>query len=114
MSEIKENFSSRWGLIFIIYILKYGIAKFKRDMIEYSGNHFLLRTGFLRILFYFISLEFVAMFLWWILQSIHWYPQSWWNPLEEFSFGSCLLQWGGIIGIGLIFNKKLSSAGKLI
>jgi NSS family neurotransmitter:Na+ symporter len=102
------------GFFFITFILRYGIENFKRDILEYSGKHFLLRTEVLTILFYFISVEFVVMFLWWILQSVRWYPQNWWNPLEEFSFGSCLLQWGIIVCIGLLFNKKLSVAGKSV
>ena len=54
-------------------------------------------------------IEFLVMCAWWFLQSVNWYPDTWWDPFQEFTVGTCLLQWLMIILIGVLINRKISN-----
>ena len=95
------------GFFFIFFALRIGINKFKNEYIELIKNHFYARPVFLKYLAIFMLLEFIFMFMWWLIQSISWYPQNWWNPFNEFSIGTCIAQWAIIIIVGVLFRHKL-------
>ena len=97
------------GFFFIFFVLRIGINKFKIEYIELLKDRFYTSPLFLKNLAVFMILEFILMFLWWLFQSIAWYPQSWWNPFNEFSIGTCIAQWAIIISIGYLFRYKLSA-----
>jgi NSS family neurotransmitter:Na+ symporter len=62
-----------------------------------------------KLFFYFLlPAEFLVMFVWWLWQSVQWYPQNWWNPFETSSIGTCLFQWGALIAVSLFFVKKVN------
>ena len=57
---------------------------------------------------YIAPLSIIVVLLWWIKQSIDWYPETWWNPLETFSTGTVIFQWIiAAIAIWIIVNKML-------
>jgi len=97
------------GFFFIFFVLKTKISNFKSKFFEYFGNNILLHNRTLKILSVIMVLEFVLMLSWWFIQSVKWYPASWWDPFDEFTLGTCLMQWGILILIGLLFNKKISN-----
>jgi NSS family neurotransmitter:Na+ symporter len=47
---------------------------------------------------------------WWLVQSISWYPETWWNPFETFSLGTAFTQWAIVIFIGLLLNSRFVKA----
>ncbi len=96
------------GFFFIFFVLKFGVHKFKEHILEYRKKSLLFNNRFLKLLFYFMVLEFLLMVAWWAFQSVNWYPESWWNPVQEFTIGTCLLQWFILIMIGIAFNRRLS------
>ena len=55
-----------------------------------------------------IPLVFLSMIGWWFYQSIGWNPENWWNPLNRFSLGTCLLQWGVALLVLVLLNRKLA------
>jgi len=96
------------GFFFIFFALKLGIYKFNKEYLKLLKNRFYASPIFLKYLAIFMILEFIFMFLWWFFQSVTWYPKNWWNPLNEFSIGTCIAQWSMIIIIGILFRHKLS------
>jgi NSS family neurotransmitter:Na+ symporter len=96
------------GFFFIFFVYKYGPLKFRSEILRYKGNSIIFADGFLRFIFIFMLAEFLIMFTWWFFQSVAWYPTNWWYPFEEFSIGTCLLQWSVVIITGLIFNHRIA------
>lgn len=53
-------------------------------------------------------ISILIVMLWWIKQSIDWYPETWWKPTETFSTGTVIFQWIiAAIVIWIIVNKIL-------
>lgn len=96
------------GFFFLFFVHKYGVLKFKSEVLRYKGNSIIFADGFLRFIFTFMLAEFLTMFIWWFFQSVAWYPDNWWYPFKEFSIGTCLLQWSVIIISGIIFNNRIA------
>ena len=94
------------GFFFTFTVMKIGTHSFINTYLKPEYNPAWL-PGLFKFLFYFlIPLEFISMLVWWLWQSLQWYPDSWWNPLEVYSFGTTLLQWILILLAGLLFNRK--------
>lgn len=101
------------GLFFMLAVIKIGARQFITVWagIKHAQKFYITLY---RILFYaLIPLEFVLMMAWWLIQSLSWYPQTWWNPFETFSMGTAVGQWLLVIILAIIFNriivKKLNS-----
>ena len=97
------------GFFFIFFVLKFGVINFKEQILEYQKKNLFFNQRFLKFLFLFMVFEFLVMCAWWFFQSVTWYPRSWWNPVEEFTIGTCILQWTLLILTGIVFNRKLSA-----
>jgi len=96
------------GLFFCISVIKIGATRFIEDWLQPVRGQKVYIVLF-KILFYFIiPLEFLFMLVWWFAQSVQWNPGTWWNPLEIFSLGSCLVQWGIVIAAGIYFGPRWS------
>jgi NSS family neurotransmitter:Na+ symporter len=55
---------------------------------------------------YLIPLAAIILLFWWLIQSVE--PGTWYNPFKPFSLMACLFQWGLVVLILLIFNKKIA------
>lgn len=87
---------------------KAGLSHFRENFVNTQGNDFRVGAWYDFVIAYLIPLEFVVLIMWWFYQAITVYhPNSWWNPIEPFSVGTCVLQWGVVILVFVIFNKKL-------
>ncbi len=114
-----DNQDWAWGLglilsgaFFMTAVLKSGVRNFVSDWLKPQRYQKLFLNIF-RILFYFIiPLEFILMMGWWLVQSISWYPETWWNPFEKFSLGTAFFQWAVILVLGLLLNSKFVKALK--
>ena len=57
-----------------------------------------------------IPLMFVALIGWWFTKAITEYdPAHWYDPLREFSVGTCVVQWGLGILIVLLVARRFRS-----
>jgi len=95
------------GFFFIFFVLKFGTKKFIVQFLNELKEYFENRLSKLKLLLSIMIIEFLIMITWWFIQSINWYPLSWWNPFEEFSLGTCLFQWSLLILLGLLLTNKL-------
>ena len=110
-----ENQDWVWGLALMISGLfisaavnRYGAARFRAEFLKGSLD---IGPSFDWVIRYFIPLQFVVMFGWWMYQAVVVYdPEAWWNPIRTYSLGTCLAQWGLVLLILIIFNSKLAAA----
>jgi len=97
------------GFFFAITIIRYGVERFRLEMVDSADNDIRLGKIFNFFVSILIPIEFVMLISWWFSQVILKYdPKLWWHPLRTFSIGTCLMQWGALMVILLIFNKKIT------
>ncbi len=97
------------GLFVTIASIKYGISKFRNKLINTLYNKIQLGSWFDILVKYLIPIEFISLICWWFYKAIAVFEsKGWWNPFHKYSIGTCLLQWGIIISILIIFNKYIA------
>jgi NSS family neurotransmitter:Na+ symporter len=105
-----------WGVglmvsgVFIAYAaLAYGVDRFRRECINGHGSDWQVGRWFNGVVAVVIPIEFAAMLGWWFFQSATRFdPDGWWNPFRVSSVGTCLAQWGLILGLLFVFNARLA------
>ncbi len=85
------------GFFFAILVWKYGVRRFRYECINVEGNDVHLGPWFDWVIKYCIPVEFVAVVGWWFWNSLQDSSQAWWDPLGNWSIGTCLIQWGLVI-----------------
>lgn len=95
------------GFFFILFVNRVGISRFLMDYLEWTPDRAEKYKKYIKTFSYVMIVEFLAMLIWWLVQSISWYPDSWWHPFKEFSIGTCLFQWMMVILTGLLLSFKL-------
>ncbi len=94
------------GLFFAFATMRYGVDRFREEQIN-PFSSFKLNRGFNVLVKYVIPVEFALMLGWWFYQSIGWGKDQVFSILHESSLGTTLFQWGVIIVVFLLFNKKM-------
>jgi NSS family neurotransmitter:Na+ symporter len=60
---------------------------------------------------YIVPVASIALLIWWMFQSATVFaPDEWYNPFNPFSVMTCLVQWFLILGIFILFNRKISNS----
>jgi len=90
------------GLLTALAILKYGASNARADIDAHSD----IRVGAWFVwAVRGIPLVFAILFGWWIWQSVRDNPGTWWNPLETYSTGTLIAQWGAVLVLVLFLNR---------
>jgi NSS family neurotransmitter:Na+ symporter len=107
-----------WGLGLLIsgafvafVVIKSGTTEFRVQNINISDSR-TIKTGvwFDVLIKYMIPAEAIILVGWWIYRSaFEFAPETWFNPLDPYSVATCLVQFGIVAGVLLIFNKKIAS-----
>ena len=113
--EFFQNPDWVWGLALMVSgffiavaVNKYGAAKFRDELVNTEGNDLSVGGWYTILMKYVIPIEFVILLGWWFYQAITIYdPDGWWNPRHTFSVGTCILQWGIVIGLFAAFNNRI-------
>ncbi|MCG8603950.1 sodium-dependent transporter, partial [bacterium] len=96
------------GMFFTFAAIKYGVEKFRSQLVNTEGNDLAAGKWFNFIVSVIIPIEFVLLMVWWGHQAIAIYdPEGWWNPFHTVSLGTCLFQWAVAIVIFIIINNWL-------
>lgn len=112
-----ENQDWVWGIglmlsgFFISFaVIKYGANRFRTELVNSEGNDLNVGKWFEYVMKFIIPVEFLIMIGWWLYQSVTTFdPKGWWNPFHTFSLGTCIFQWGLMIGLFLLFNNLIYS-----
>lgn len=92
------------GLCAATAVLKYGVRRGRRDIDSVSD----IRIGWWwQLCIYAFPVMFAVLFGWWILQAIG--EAEWWNPFQEFSLGTLLVQWSLVVIVLLLLNRFLAN-----
>ena len=66
------------------------------------------------LLIYLIPIQFCLMFGWWSYQAVFVFaPNDWWHLFSVNSLGTCLLQWGLVLGVLRYFNRQLADGSSI-
>lgn len=95
------------GFFFIFFVLRFGTKKFIIQFLNEHKDYFDKHLKILKMFLIIMVFEFLIMLTWWFIQSVNWYPSTWWHPFEEFSLGTCIFQWSLLILLGLVLTNKL-------
>ncbi|MHA6803820.1 sodium-dependent transporter [Salinifilum ghardaiensis] len=91
------------GLCAALAVLKYGVQRARQEIDSVSD----IRVGrWWNACLYAFPVMFALLFGWWILQAVG--EPQWWNPFQEFSLGTLLLQWGLVAVVMLLLNRFLA------
>jgi NSS family neurotransmitter:Na+ symporter len=110
--DIFQNQDWVWGLglvvngFFLIFAMyRYNPKRFRQEFINTPSNDIHLGRWFDWIVRYIMPAEFFFLLGWWFYQAIAVYePEAWWHPLQTFSVGTCLFQWGVAITLFVLLN----------
>jgi NSS family neurotransmitter:Na+ symporter len=99
------------GLFVAVAVIRYGPARFRRELIELKPGHVRLGRLYDWAITYLVPVQFVVMFGWWMYQAVAVYdPEAWWNPIRMYSLGTCIVQWGVVLIVLRIFNDRIAAA----
>lgn len=88
------------GLCAALAMLKFGVERARREIDAVSD----IRVGrWWNACVYAFPVMFAVLFGWWILQAVR--ETAWWNPFQEFSLATMLLQWGLLAVVMLLLNR---------
>ncbi|MTI68365.1 MAG: sodium-dependent transporter [Firmicutes bacterium] len=107
-----------WGMALLIGTLftcfavwKFGAEKMRTKYINTPDNEIYIGKWWSVSLLFVTPVLIGSMFVWWIVESIGWH-ENWWNPFIIDSTGTFIFQVLTVIGIFLIFNKRISNSVK--
>lgn len=99
------------GTLFTCFaMIKFGTKKVREKYINITENDLNVGPWWDICIKYISPIGITIMFIWWTIQSIQWYPETWWNPFLEFSTGTFVVQ-GAIMAIALILLNKTIANG---
>ncbi len=91
--------------------IRFGVAKFRDQLVNTHVGGVQVGAWYGWCLRYFVPIQFIAMFGWWMYQSVAVYEtDAWWDPFRRFSLGTCVLQWGAVLVALRIVNRHLERA----
>ncbi len=112
-SDLFTNQDWVWGVGLILSgagiafaVVRYGVDKFRTEVINAEGSDIKIGKWYNIVIRYLIPLQAIILLVWWLVSSASWDPQ-WWNPLHTANAGTCLFQWGIVIGIFILLNRFL-------
>lgn len=112
--DILSNQDFVWGIALMIsgllvasVIIKSGVRKVRLDL-NASPTDWNLKPWWELVIKFFIPFAVVALLVWWFyLAATVFAPDDWYNPIHPASIMTCLAQWGMMLTIFVIFNKRI-------
>ncbi len=93
------------GVLFAYAVYRKGIENVRR-MINHASW---IKVGrWFNVCVLAIPAVFLILFIWWVWQSVSWYPQTWWNPFEKTSPATMAVQWALLFILVLALNRWLA------
>jgi len=91
------------GSFFAFAAIKTGVNTFRETYLNRPENNVHVGRWFNVVMGVFIPIEAAILMLGWFYRE--WDVVAWWDPTRPFSLATCLLQWGTLIVMLLIFNS---------
>ena len=108
-----ENQDWVWGVALMVSggfisfaIIKHGADRFRKESINADGADVTVGRWYNILITWIIPVQVLFLIGWWFSLAITDFDaEGWWNPLHTYSVGTCLLQWGIMIGLFAVFNR---------
>ncbi len=104
-----------WGVGLIISgafiafaILRYGVDKFRTDLINGDSSDIKIGKWYNFIIKYLIPFQAILLLSWWLISSVSW-DSEWWNPFHAENAGTCIFQWSIVLFVFILLNKKFKN-----
>jgi NSS family neurotransmitter:Na+ symporter len=97
------------GFFFAIAARKFGVARFREELIEPDDNDIAPGRWFDFAVKYLIPVQFTVLIVWWLYQTAT-SGEAWWNPFGVFTLGTCLFQWGVVLVVFYLLNDRMAQA----
>jgi NSS family neurotransmitter:Na+ symporter len=97
------------GFFFALAARKFGVARFREQLIEPADNDIPPTRWFDFAIGYLVPLQFTVLIVWWLYQAAT-SGEAWWNPFGVFTLGTCLFQWGVVLVIFYLANNRMAQA----
>lgn len=96
------------GLFIALTIRRFGVDKYRQEVINTSPNDFKLGKFYNFIIGILIPIQAVFLIGWYFYQSVTQLDKDqWWNPFRMYSAGTMIFQWGLAMLLFFCFNKWL-------
>lgn len=103
-----------FGSIFVgIAAHKYGAEKIRTRLLNFEGNEWTESRSWNALTVWVAPIMIAIVFIWWIWQTIGWYPDNWWDPFEQYSPGTIIAQGLIILIISLALNNVIADRIKV-
>ena len=100
------------GALMAFVIIKSGAESIRKEL-NVNPSDWLLKPWWSLVMKFFIPFAAIALLGWWFyLSATVFAPGEWYNPFNPFSIMTCIVQWGIMLTIFIVFNKKI--AGSMI
>jgi neurotransmitter:Na+ symporter, NSS family len=107
-----------WGLAlmlsgaFIAYaVVRYGLPAFRNQLVNSSSNDIYLGSWWDLLIGKLVPIQVIVLLTWWIWRSAtEFSPDSWYNPFDPYSVATVFVQWAVLLGVLVLFNKRLARA----
>ena len=105
-----------WGLgllvsggLISIAAIKFGVEKMRTEWVNAEGAMYHTPKWYFNTCIYIMPFLAFGMTIWYLIQSIGWFPETAWNPFViQDNIGTCLLQWGIVFIVGIALNGWLN------
>lgn len=92
------------GALIAAMIIKQGVENVRTEINSVPEDRKLGRW-WIYVISWFIPVAAVALLAWWLAQTF--VPGKWFNPFTPFSFMTCIFQWGIVLLLLIIFNRRI-------
>lgn len=93
------------GALIAAMIIKQGAEKVRTEVNSVAEDKNLGRW-WVMVIKWFIPFAAFVLLVWWLAQSF--IPGEWFNPFRQFSFMTCIFQWGIVLLLLITFNWKIT------
>ncbi|HMB98639.1 MAG TPA: sodium-dependent transporter [Balneolaceae bacterium] len=114
--DIFANQDFVWGVglmvsgAFISFaVIRFGPDRFRSELVNTKERRITLGSWWSFVLKYLIPVEVITLLVWWMYLSAAVYaPDTWYNPLSLYSVATVVCQWGIMMILFLIYNRKIA------
>jgi NSS family neurotransmitter:Na+ symporter len=99
------------GFFFAAGVIGWGIKRFREEQINHPDSDIRVGRWWDLVVGVIVPLEALVLLVWWLVQARSWDPAGWLDPLAVENVGTILVQWGVVLAVLILINRKL--VGKL-
>ncbi len=105
-----------WGVALMISgafvafaVIRYGVKNFSIEITEGAIGDWKLGGAWRTIIAFLVPVQAIILLIWWMwLSATDYAPDRWFDPFDPFSVMTCLVQWGVVMLMLILFNKTLA------